>query len=193
MDKQAQNNYPIHEVIRKRWSPRAFDKKTLDEKKIMTLFEAARWAASSFNEQPWRFIYAIKQDKDEYEKLFGVLNSFNREWAKSAPMLILTVAKMNFTKTGAHNKHSYHDIGLAIGNLTAQATAMDLYLHQMAGFDYQKVLETFEIPAGFEPVTVIALGYKGNPDILPDDLAENEKAKRTRKPLDEIVFKGKWK
>ena len=192
MEKSAETAYPIHDLIARRWSPRAFDERPVEPEKLKSLFEAARWAPSSNNEQPWRFIVASKHNPDEHERLFACLLEGNKKWAFRAPILMLSVASLNFEDDGKLNRHAYHDTGMAVGNLLVQATALGLQVHQMAGFDAQKARETCLIPTGFDPVAMIALGYPGNPAVLPDHLREREMKPRERQPIGDFVFSIKW-
>jgi nitroreductase len=167
-------------VFYKRQSPRNFTNQEVSEQVLMKLFEAARWAPSSYNEQPWRFVYAIKNDnktKNQFKKLFSCLNEQNQDWAKEAPVLILTLAKANFSETGKSNRHSWHDVGLAMGNFCNQATKMGLVVHQMAGFSQKRTVEAFDISEELEPVAIAAIGY-------PSD----NKTDRERKPLGELLI-----
>lgn len=182
----------IHELIDKRWSPRAFSDKEIEVEKIEKLFEAASYAASCYNEQPWRFIYASKDYPERYEQLFSCLVEFNQMWVKTAPMIILTLAAKKFAQNKKENYHAHHDLGLAIGNMSLQATYMDLYLHQMAGFSAEKARELFEIPEDFDIVTMIAVGYMGDATQLPENIKEMESNKRDRRLLDKILFDGEW-
>lgn len=182
----------LHAIIKKRVSPRAFSDKQLSVEQVYELFEAARWAPSSRNEQPWRFIYAERCDEDSFNKMTDILFENNRIWAKNAPLLILTAAKLDTGVTGQLNKYAFHDLGLAVANLTFQANSNDLYVHQMGGFNAEKARILFEIPENYEPVSVLAVGYKGNPDSLPEVMRVRENAPRTRKELDDIVFKKKF-
>lgn len=191
MKKEADNTYPVHSLIKKRWSPRAFSSQNIERQKINSLFEAARWAASSRNLQPWRFIYATSDKKEMFQRLFDCLVEFNQNWVKTAPLLILTVAKTIIN--GRQQTHALHDVGLAIGNLSLQATAMDLYVHQMGGFDVEKARKEFNLPDGYEPVTMIAAGYIGESNILPDDLQKMEMASRERMTQESFVFEGDFK
>lgn len=191
-DKEAKTDYPVHDIIRNRWSPRAFSDEPVEKDLLLRLFDAARWAPSSYNEQPWRFIVATKEHPDEYEQLSRVLNEYNRKWATTAPVLILTVVKENFERTGKTNRVAEHDLGAAMSYLTFEATANDLFVHQMAGILPEKANEIFDIPEGFRPLTMAAVGYLGEPDRLPEDLARKEQGERKRKPLEEIVFTGEW-
>jgi len=191
--KKADTDYNIEEIISLRWSPRAFSDKTISNEDLRSIFEAARWAASSYNEQPWSFIVASKTDHpDAYEKLLSTLVEFNQSWAKTAPVLALSVARDTFERNGNTNHHSFHDVGLAVGNLLAEATARGIYVHPMAGFSAEKAIKAFNIPNSHTPVAAMALGYPGDPNQLPDNLAEQEQQPRKRKSLQEFLYTDKW-
>lgn len=192
MEKPAEAAHPIHDVIARRWSPRAFDERPVEQATLKSLFEAARWAPSSNNEQPWRFIVASKETSTDYDRLFACLVEGNRKWAFRAPVLILSVASLLFEDDGKPNRHALHDTGMAAENFVLQATALGLQAHQMAGFDTQKARETCLIPTGFDPVAMIALGYPGDPAVLPDYLREREIKPRERQPIGDFVFSIKW-
>jgi nitroreductase len=192
MEKIAETQVPIHELIRRRWSPRAFSELPVEPHKLLSLFESARWAASASNEQPWAFLVATQEDAKNYENMLGVLVDFNRGWANKAPVLILTVAHTQFEKDGKPNRHGFYDLGQAAANLALQATALGLAAHQMAGFSVEAARERFAVPEGWEPVSVIALGYPGDPDSLAEKLRQREIAQRHRKPLETFVFSGTW-
>ena len=191
MDRAARTDHPVVDLIERRWSPRAFAEKPVEREKLLSVLEAARWASSSNNRQPWRFIVAQKGEEG-FRKLLGCLREGNVSWAQHASVLILSVAETEFpargNKPARENRHALHDVGAGVNNLILQATALDLYVHQMAGFYPEKAVNAFQIPETFEPVAVLALGYLGNPENLPDALRERELAERTRKPLDELVF-----
>jgi len=192
MEKLAETQVPIHEVIGKRWSPRAFAPRPVESEKLLSVFEAARWASSASNEQPWAFVLAASDDPKNYEGMLGVLVDFNRGWANQAPVLILTLAHTQFEKDGRPNRHAFYDLGQAAANLSLQATALGLATHPMAGFDAEAARQRFAVPAGWEPVSVIALGYPGDPDSLNETLRQRELAQRKRKPLRSLVFSGTW-
>jgi nitroreductase len=192
MDKPATHGHPIHPLIAARWSPRAFEDREVPGSALNSVFEAARWAPSCFNEQPWNFIVARRQDGEEFERMLGCLVEGNRSWAKGAQVLMITVARMSFAHNGKPNRHAYHDLGLAVGTLSVQATELGLSLHQMAGFDADRAREVYGIPEGFEAVTAIALGYPGSPESLPDGLRDRETAPRERKPMASFVHAGRW-
>jgi nitroreductase len=192
MNQPTKTDHPIHDLLRLRWSPRAFDARPVEKAKLLSLLEAARWAPSSFNEQPWVFLIGTKDQPAEYAKVLDCMVEFNQGWAKAAPVLMLTVAHLNFDKNGSSNRHAFHDIGLAMGNLTMQATAEGLFVHQMAGILPDKARELFAIPKDWEVVAGVALGYLGRADSLPEALRQREEAPRTRKPLNKFVFSGSW-
>lgn len=191
MDKPAPADFPVHELVRRRWSRRSFSERPINEATLQTLFEAARWAPSSYNEQPWRFVLTRK-GSGAFDHLAACLTGNNARWAPDAPVLILSVAKLDVAQTGMPNRHAFHDVGLAVGNLTLQASALDLFVHQMAGFDVDKAREAFSIPQGYEPVAVLAIGYAGDQNALPDDLRDRELRPRVRKPLRDFVFANRW-
>jgi nitroreductase len=188
MDKPAPADYPIHDLLRRRWSPRAFADRPVAAATLLGLLEAARWAPSSFNEQPWGFLVAPRERPDEFARVLGCLVEGNQRWAKAAPVLMITLARLAFERNGQPNRHAYHDLGLAVANLTVQATAEGLAVHQMAGILPDKVRETFAVPAGWDPVSGVALGYLGDPAGLPDDLRQRELAPRARRALRDFVL-----
>ncbi|MEH1828612.1 MAG: nitroreductase family protein [Nostoc sp.] len=190
-EKLAQTQYPVHDFIRSRWSPRAFADRPVEQDKLLSLLEAARWAPSSYNYQPWSFIVATKDEPTEYNRLLSTLVEFNQGWAKNAPILILAVAKVR-SEDGKANRHAFHDVGLALENLILQATSFGLFAHQIAGFNADSARELYQIPDDYEPATVVTIGYPGDPETLSEGLRERELAARVRKPLKEFVFTGQW-
>jgi nitroreductase len=192
MEKPAQTQYPIEEILRRRWSPRAFSNRAVEPEKLQSLFEAARWAPSCFNEQPWNFIFATKQKPEEHARLLSCLVEGNQQWARAAPVLMVSVAKLNFARTGKPNRHALHDVGLATGNMLVQATALGLFVHQMGGFSVEKVREIYGVPDGFEPVAAIAVGYGLAADELPEPFREFDLGARSRKPINSFVFEDRW-
>jgi len=190
--KLAHTDHPIHELLQKRWSPRAFADKAVEPAKLRSLLEAARWAPSSFNEQPWAFFVATREQPEAYAQLLGCLMDFNQSWAKAAPVLMLTAAHRRLTKNDQENRHSYHDLGQAVANLTMQATAEGLVVHQMAGILPEKAHAALALPPDWDVVTALAIGYLGDPNTLTETLRQRELASATRKPLGAFVFTGKW-
>jgi nitroreductase len=191
MNKTAQTDYPVLSEIQRRWSPYAFDPRAVEEEKLQRIFEAARWAASSYNEQPWRYIVAQASQPEQFRKLASVLVPQNN-WAENVPVLAMSVAKMSFTKSGMENRVALHDVGAASAQLSLQAVAEGLMVHQMAGFDTQRAKEIYGIQAGYEPVAMLAIGYEGNHDEIPEALQERENAPRGRNPHSAFVFFGTW-
>src|SRR3982074_2462240 len=192
MDKLAETQTPIHDLIRRRWSPRAFSERLIEPENIRSMFEAARWAPSSRNEQPWAYLIATSKERASYETLLGVLVEANRSWALKAPLLLLAVAHTRIDKDGQTNRHGFYDLGQATANLIFQATSLGIVAHQMGGFNVEAARERLGIPEGWEPVSMIALGYPGNAESLPESMRERETARRSRKPLEQFVFSGKW-
>ena len=192
MQKPAPNDFPVHELIRERWSPRAFADKPISQNVLRSIFEAARWAPSSNNEQPWAYIVASKDDKDGFQKILSVLVEFNAAWAKSANVLAIAVAELAFAKNNTPNRNAHYDTGAATALLSMEATAQGLAVHQMAGFDPEKARQVFGIPVGWEAIAVLAIGYPGDPVSLPQPLKDREMAPRTRKPIAEFVMAGRW-
>jgi nitroreductase len=188
--KLASTDFPVHPLIQRRWSPRAFADRPVEPEKLLSLLEAARWAPSSGNGQPWRFLLGVRGTQ-AHTALVEVLKEGNASWAAQAPVLMLAVAKMT-TSSGHPNAHAFYDVGLAVMNLTLQATALDLYVHQMGGFYPERARQRFAIPEDFEPVTAIAIGYLGDPEMLDEKNRERERNPRSRRPLSEFVFEGRW-
>lgn len=192
MHKPAPTDHPVHEIIRERWSPRAFSDKPIAGEVLRSLFEAARWAPSSNNEQPWAFLVATKDDREFHSRMVSTLVEFNQTWAKHAPVLAIAISEMAFARTGHPNRNAFYDTGAAVAYLSTEATARGLFVHQMAGFDPHKAIELFSIPTGWEPIAAFVIGYPGDPQSLPDPLRERELATRARKPLAEFVMSGSW-
>jgi len=184
--------YPIHPLIAGRRSIRGFASTPVEPETLASLMEAARWAPSCMNEQPWSFIVATKANKSDFDRLLGCLIEFNVQWAQHAPVLLLSVAKLTFESTGKLNRHAFHDVGQAIANLTFQATVSGLVVHQMAGFDLEKARREFSIPQDYEPVATAAIGYPGNSADLPEKLRTKDESPRIRKPLADFVFESEW-
>jgi nitroreductase len=192
MQKPAATAHPVHPLIRERWSPRAFSLQPVPAEVLRSLFEAARWAPSSNNEQPWAFLVATKDDREFHDKMVSTLVEFNQTWAKHAPVLAIAISELAFARNGHANRNAFYDTGAAVADLTTEATARGLLVHQMAGFDPHKAIEFFSIPTGWEPIAAFVIGYPGDPQALPEPLREREHAPRTRKPLAEFVMSGSW-
>ena len=192
MHNPAKTDYPVHDLIQNRWSPRAFSDNPVSPETLRSLFEAARWAPSSSNEQPWAFIVGTKDDLETHSKILSALVEFNQGWAKHAPVLAIAVSQMEFARNKTSNRNAFYDTGAAVAHLTAEATSRGLFVHQMAGFDPHKAIEVFHIPKGWEPIAAFAIGYPGDPNALPDKLRERELAPRSRKPISEFVMSSDW-
>jgi nitroreductase len=157
MQKPAVTDAPVHEIIKNRWSPRAFAEKPVERQVLLSLFEAARWAPSSNNEQPWAYLVATKDDAENFAKMLAVLVEFNANWAKDAAVLALSVAHLKTNRDGKPNRVALHDVGSATAQLTFEANARGLLVHQMAGFDAEKARQTFAIPPDWEPAGILGI------------------------------------
>lgn len=186
----APTDEAVHPLIRCRWSPRAFSDRRVEPEKLRALFEAARWAPSSFNEQPWRFLVATRDEPEGLERLQGYLSPGNA-WAKNAPVLVVSAYRTRFSHNDKPNRVALRDLGAAEENLFLQAYALGLVMHQMAGFDVARVKAEL-LPEEFEPGTMFAIGYAGDREALPDGLKEREERPRRRNPPDEFVFGPSW-
>jgi nitroreductase len=182
-----QNDTPsadLHELVRERWSPRQFSSRPVDASTLRKLFEAARWAASCFNEQPWRFVLATRENPAEFNRILALLIEKNRAWAQGASALGFSAAKRTFTANGNPNRFGLHDTGAAAATLAQEATARGVRVHFMGGFDAEKAREEFGIPADFEVGAAFAIGYI--------DESATKPGTRSRKSLEELVFSGAW-
>ncbi len=191
MKKAAETSAPIHDLFAQRWSPRAFDARPVEVRTLASLFEAARWAPSCFNEQPWRFFVARREDGAAFERLASFLVEGNA-WARQAAVLVVTAASTTFAHNKKQNRHAWYDVGQATLSLVLQGQALGLASHQMAGFDAERARAELGMPDGIEPVTMVAIGHRGAADTLPAALAERERAPRTRRPLAGTVFADGW-
>ena len=193
--KHASVDHNVLEIIRQRWSPRAFEaNRQIPVAELARLFEAARWAPSSGNEQPWRFLAA---DRDRTPELFaglhGTLTGRNPAWAGAAPVLVLTAVRITLERSETLNPLAYYDTGQAVALLTLQATSQELFIRQMEGFDRERAREAGRVPAPFEPAVIMAIGYSGDPESLSHDKhRQAETTPRNRRPLGEIAFDGVW-
>ena len=193
MDRLIDPAHPIHELHRRRWSPRAFDpNRPVEVEKLRSVLEAARWAPSSFNEQPWAFIVATRDQPEEFDKVLSCVMERNQAWARNAGVVMIGCASLRLARNGAPNRHALYDLGGAVAHLTLEATALGLHLHQMAGFLPDKARTVFSIPPTAEAVVAIAMGYRGSPETLPEDLRQREMTPSTRKPIGEFTFEGRW-
>jgi nitroreductase len=190
--KRARPDHPIREDLAVRWSPYGFAPRPLPASDLRSLFEAARWAPSSYNEQPWRYLVAVREDEKAFADLLSCLADANQTWARHASVLAIGVVALNFTRNGKPNRVALHDLGLAAGNLTLEATRRGLVVHQMAGILPERVRELYDVPEGFEPATGLAIGYAADPAKLDEETRKRDTTPRSRRPQDEFVFSGGW-
>lgn len=193
-NKPATTSVNIHEIIRNRWSPRAFDAtRDVSNAVLAALLEAARWAPSCFNEQPWRYVVCVKsKDETGWRNALSILSEKNSQWAKNAPVLILSAAKHNFSHNGKANRWAMYDAGAASASLCLQAVALGLVVHQMGGFDVAGAREVFHLPDDCTPMAMMAVGYQAESDVLDEDFRAAELAARSRVPLAEQFYFGQW-
>ena len=194
-DRPAATSVPIHDLLTRRWSPRAYDaSRPVSREDLKTLLEAGRWAPSCNGDEPWRFlIWDRVRDAEGFQKAFDCLSENNRKWVKNVPLLMLSCAGSIFQATGKPNRHSQHDTGAASLSIALQAVELGLVVHQMGGFDVEKARAAFGIPAEYTPIAMIAVGYQAtSPDILDDETKAKELRPRARKPLAERFFEGGW-
>lgn len=191
--KKAATAVPIDAKLAERWSPYGFADRDVSDADLRALFEAARWAPSSYNEQPWRYIVARRRDRQAYERLLGCLVEGNQVWARQAPVLAIGVVVKTFRRNGKPNRAAEHDLGLASGNLCVEATARGLVVHQMIGIQPERVHETYGLPPEAEALTGLAIGYLGDGTALPEEIRSRDATPRTRFDVSEIVFEGAWK
>lgn len=190
--KHAATDHPIERNISERWSPYAFSDKDVSDADLLSLFEAARWAASSYNAQPWSYLVAKKSDPEGYARALSCLVEANQAWAQQAPVLALGCTQLNFEHNGKPNAAAVHDLGLASANLSFEATARGLVVHQMIGIDPDRVREVYQLPQDIRPLTALAIGYAAAAEVLPENLRNRDLAPRTRKLLSAFVFSHPW-
>lgn len=194
IEKKAITQVPIHELLAARWSGRAFDpNRMLEREQVLALLEAARWAPSCYGDQPWRYIVCDKlTNRPAWESAFACLSEGNQGWAKSAPLLLLSLADSQFVSRDKANRWGQHDTGAASENLCLQATSMGLMVHQMGGFDKDKAASLFNVPERYTPMAMMAVGYQLPLEIMTAEQKERELAERGRRPLGENFFDGDW-
>jgi nitroreductase len=183
-------DHPVIDVIRDRWSPAIYSQRTIEPEKLLSVLEAARWAPSSNNAQPWSFLVARKEEPDEFARMLSCLVPANVTWAQHVRVLVISVAKLQFDN-GKPNRHAWHDTGIATGFLMLEATALGILAHGMAGFDPGKARELYGIPETHEAVAAIGLGYPGDESGAPEELLKRNKH-RPRRALEQFVFAGRW-
>jgi nitroreductase len=192
--KDAVTNVPIHELLARRWSSRAYDaKRAVPRDLLKVLLEAGRWAPSCNGDEPWRYLIWDKgRDPEGWQKAFDCLTDSNKKWVKNVPLLMLSCAGNKFEATGKPNRWTQHDTGAASVSMALQATALGLMVHQMGGFDAEKARAAFGIPAEYTPMAMIAVGHQTTPDILDEETKAKELRPRSRKPVTERFFEGGW-
>jgi nitroreductase len=188
--KRPQTTYPISELLYKRWSPRAFSDTPVEKEKLQRIFEAARWAPSASNIQPWYFLTGFKGDT-VYSRIFETLAEFNQLWVITAPVLCLAICKVNNPK-GTENISRAYDLGQSVAHLSIQAMEEGLYVHQMGGFDVAKATELLNIPSDYEVRVAFTIGYIGDAEVLHPNLRKMEFEARSRRLLEETVFTGQF-
>lgn len=192
MTKTAPTDHPVHALIANRWSPCGFSDRTVSDEDLRSLFEAARWAASSYNEQPWSYIVATKDKREDFERALSCLVEANQAWAQRAPVIAISVARLSFVRNDKPNTAALHDLGLASATLSLEATSRGLYVHQMIGILPDRARDVYAIPADHQALTALAIGFPAEPESLPDPLKQRDLAPRLRKPLQEFVYGGQW-
>jgi len=185
------SDYPINKIFLDRWSPRAMSGESISEEELMTLFEAARWASSSFNEQPWRFIYA-KRESPQWEKMFNLLMDGNKTWCKDAAVLVCAISKKTFTRNNSPHPTHMFSTGSAFENLALQGSNMGLVVHGMGGFFADKAKTELKVSDDYEVNMMFAIGKPGNLQDLPEGLQKAEKV-TDRKPINEFIFEGEFR
>ncbi|MDZ4857678.1 MAG: nitroreductase family protein [Candidatus Hydrogenedentes bacterium] len=190
--KAAKPDHPIHQLISERWSPYVFSDRSVSESDLRSVFEAARWAASSYNEQPWRYIIATRSNAAEFERMLSCLVEGNQAWAKNVPVLAIGCTSLRFALNGKPNAAAVHDLGLASATLSLEATARGLSVHQMIGILPDKVREIYHVPEDAQPLTALAIGYAADPDTASEEMRKRDLAPRARKKIAEFVFEGSW-
>ncbi|MBS0262501.1 MAG: nitroreductase family protein [Planctomycetes bacterium] len=192
MSHHAQADHPVHELIAARWSPYAYSDRPVAVETLRSLFEAARWAASSYNEQPWNYLVATRDDPANFEKAVSCLVEANQEWARLAPVLAFGCANLKFARNGQPNGVALHDLGAASAQLSIEAVTHGLQVHQMGGILPDRIREVYQVPDGVQPVAALAIGYPGHGQQLSDQVGSRDAVRRPRKALSEFVFSGRW-
>lgn len=194
MERKAITTAPIHDLMTRRFSTRAFDpNRQVTRKDLVTILEAGRWAPSCNGDEPWRYlVWDRTRDPEGWQKAYECLSESNKKWVKNVPVLLLSCAGSNFAATGKPNRWTQHDTGAASVTMALQAVALGLVIHQMGGYDVEKVRAAFSIPPEYTPMAMIAVGYQTGPDILDEETKAKELRPRTRKPLAERFYEGGW-
>jgi nitroreductase len=182
----------ILEIIQERWSPYSFSSTPVEDFKLKAMFEAAGYAPSCNNEQPWMFVYTTQQDTGTFEVYLDFMTESNRVWAKNAYAIVISLARTKFSHNGKHNRYAFHDTGMAVSNLLLQALALDIYIHQMGGYSVEKVKAHFKLADDIEPVAMMAVGYLGDGESLSPELLSRDEKRRSRKSVNEYVFRNSF-
>lgn len=181
----------ILEIIQERWSPYAFSSNIVEDYKLKAMIEAAGYAPSCNNEQPWIFVYTTRQESNVFNDYIGFLDESNKVWAKDAYAILISMARTKFSNNGKPNRYAFHDTGMAVTNLLLQALTMDVFVHQMGGYSVQKVKEYFGLDDSIEPVAVMAVGYLGDGASLSPELLKRDEKRRPRKSINEFAFRNR--
>ena len=190
--KSANPDHPIHDLLAEHWSPYAFDPRPVSAEDLASLFEASRWAASSFNEQPWRYLVATQDNLKAFDRVLSCLVEGNQAWAKSASVLVLSAVSLRFDRNGKPNRAAHHDLGLASANLVIEATSRGLHVHQMIGILPERAHQLFAVPEGFEVFTGMAIGYRSTDSSAAEALRQRDETPRSRRSLGQFVFSDEW-
>ena len=180
----------ILEIIQERWSPYSFSPAPVEDFKLKAMFEAAGYAPSCNNEQPWLFVITTREDETVFDDFIGFMADGNKIWAKNAFAIVISMARIRFSHSGKPNRWAFHDTGMAVSNLLLQALALDVYVHQMGGYSVEKVKEYFKLGDDIEPVAMMAVGYLGDGTSLTPELLKRDEARRPRKSINEFVYKN---
>lgn len=194
LEKKAVTSVPIHDLMARHWSSRAYDAaKPVSREQLIALLEAGRWAPSCNGDEPWRYlVWDRARDSAGWQKAFDCLKPGNQAWCKNVPVLMLSCAGSVFSFNGNPNRWTQHDTGMASLSIALQAVALGLIAHQMGGFDADKARATFNIPAEYTPMAMIAVGYQAAPEVLDEETRKKELVPRKRRPLTECFFEGGW-
>lgn len=192
MEKLADTDLPIHDLLRRRWSPVQFLPRPVEPAKLKIILEAMRWTMSSYNEQPWRYIISTSEIGADHKRMVECLLPGNQTWAAHVPVLMIALAKKTFSHNGSPNRLAPHDVGASSAMLTVQATELGLHVHQMGGIDPAKIMQTYSVPDDYEPLTALAIGYAGPNPNVPADVAKRDESPRSRRDLSELIFTGHW-
>jgi nitroreductase len=193
-ERRAITSVPIDDLLARRWSPRAFDtKRSVSREQLASLLEAARWAPSCNGDEPYRYLVVDRQKNPEaWVKMFECLGENNKKWVKNVPLVLISCAGSKFAHNGAPNRWGQHDTGASSVCIALQAVSLGLVAHQMGGWDFDKLRAAFEIPPEYTPMSIVAVGYEADPDVLDEETKKKELRPRARKPIEEHFYEGAW-